>query len=1468
AGDGRTTSICDSITSTVTAGSEEESLSDDDNDEDNGDDSDTASAPSPNPLRTEEGDVDLVPGQRGAMPGEPETRDGPGLAPPPAVLSEENKQLSTSQGSLRSIDNDSSATMSADEGPPGSLGIHGGGGGGAIAGHPSGLHGIPPPSMGVYGQPHHIQELSQRHTPPSVNIGPGSRGNPPHTSLAAPFTRPGSGPGIPSSQAAVRASPLGAMGRPPSGEVPVIREAAMSVFRQMPQPGMSVDYQGMVPYSSHLVPGEQGRPASHHLEPLRSSPRPSSAHSAHSDTSSGIGQQSGSPRVKDLINSYIEKNICEQPLPSQSPQDRRGPMVDPGRSRGPTPQDLRKERPLPHMGDPRAGIPGPGGMGYPPTSIGASRDMDLPQDILPRRPDPLDKGPHGYKGDPRDFDPQHRSRPDSYQRSTAEPPRQMAAPPPAHSHHHSGVSASHSGAQDLGKPPGHRPDSRNKSPSMYQVDSRSISPSVRGGQSSSSPYPHGLDPSRYSPAARIPGPPPLITSGGSGQQRASPKQARSPPLSGGPPPPHMMIRGSITQGTPASHTGPPPHGHPMAGMVRQPAPPPQQGSITKGTPMRGPDGSPRMPMDPRGGGPPHPSVYEGAGGQYRHSQQQQVMYGKQQQGGPQYGQGSLYSAQYPSEQNPPYSSKATIMSDYLTAQQMPRGQKCDREEGLSPRGGGRDNLHPSPGPSHPSGPGPRQPQPGVDPRMMPMGGQGMVYMGKGRDDKPQPTGWPQGVRGMPGQAMPNPMGLGPMSTQRPSIVAGTGRMPPLPHHPEHKPEVQSAMADSTSMQQQHQRGQLSPRQADSSGRLMNLLGVPSDPGQPRRLSPGLRGPYKADSPYEKVTSASVSRTAQWEQQMKQRQYEPSLAEQQNRQEQERRLAEARATSVAQAHPSQAADPRGYPGPRGDGRDPRDLRDPFPGEMRVDTRRLEMSAAQMEEQRQQQQQQHQLEVGGQRPLTDSNYVRKQLGDSGSAVLLSAFQRDNVSSTGQVCRPPAPNQPGVGLSQSGRAIPTDKLINAIIIHQINSTAPEERPEPGKPSLRQGTPGSSESVVSSQSDLRQSSQRYFDPPMLDSRQRQRMEYEQQQQQRRQELEYQHRQQEGEHRREAEQHRREIEARKSEAERRELESNAEQRRLDMEHKQRQDMAYRQQQMQHHYHNPKMRLMVQGEQRQQQNPRELTEQEMEHMHARQQEMEARARAPESNIQDSISKDQQIRSGPSSSDAEARPVHSSPMAGTKSSSPAAGSGPAPSHSLPGGKKLATTSSSASDSSNVMTFGATIDAIIINDYSNPKPSGSDGSSLGDGEAGGDKGPTSILSRIQDSTSSASSSRDHREMVDASHSRSSPAASEAGLVGSTSDSRPRSLSVPTSQGPSVNWKKWDGIGERPSHGPAGSLASVDSSVPSSSSSGAKSGHLSGELDQSRSPRSHQSLPEAAYPPGGKLLSCDSFPSFFKAVYFKVF
>lgn len=56
---------------------------------------------------------------------------------------------------------------------------------------------------------------------------------------------------------------------------------------------------------------------------------------------------------------------------------------------------------------------------------------------------------------------------------------------------------------------------------------------------------------------------------------------------------------------------------------------------------------------------------------------------------------------------------------------------------------------------------------------------------------------------MQGQALTS--SLDPMVAQRPSIVTGTGR----PHHPEHKSDVQSALADSTSMQQQRSQ-QLSP----------------------------------------------------------------------------------------------------------------------------------------------------------------------------------------------------------------------------------------------------------------------------------------------------------------------------------------------------------------------------------------------------------------------------------------------------------------------------------------------------------------------------------------------------------------------------------------------------------------------------------------------------------------------------------
>lgn len=157
----------------------------------------------------------------------------------------------------------------------------------------------------------------------------------------------------------------------------------------------------------------------------------------------------------------------------------------------------------------------------------------------------------------------------------------------------------------------------------------------------------------------------------------------------------------------------------------------------------------RMPLDTNYRGAHGAAVYDS--GQYR---QPQAIYAKQGQ----FPQGAPYT-QYQGEQNIYSSSRATINMDYLTAQQMPRGQKGDREEGLSPRGG-RDPGHPAPAPSHPHAPPQRQPQPGVDPRhSMVVGSQGAVFMVAGqpppdargkasphsiRDDKPQQVLWQQG----------------------------------------------------------------------------------------------------------------------------------------------------------------------------------------------------------------------------------------------------------------------------------------------------------------------------------------------------------------------------------------------------------------------------------------------------------------------------------------------------------------------------------------------------------------------------------------------------------------------------------------------------------------------------------------------------------------------------------------------------
>ena len=247
------------------------------------------------------------------------------------------------------------------------------------------------------------------------------------------------------------------------------------------------------------------------------------------------------------------------------------------------------------------------------------------QDLSRRQPDLIDKGVHGYKGNPHDFDP-HRSRTyDMYARGGPEGGalhRPMAAPPPAHCHH-SSSSVAQPEALSMKNP--RRPDSRNKSPSMYQGDPRGGG----GVPPSGSPF-AGMDPAaRHSPAARIPPPPPLITSGA---PKTPPKMSRSPPSSSSSAAAaaaasaaamgqhgHMMVPpGSITHGTPVSHPQViPPASHPSAMVRRMEALPHQsantpptsapqsarmEGSITKGTPMQGRggpgEGGGRMVLDP------------------------------------------------------------------------------------------------------------------------------------------------------------------------------------------------------------------------------------------------------------------------------------------------------------------------------------------------------------------------------------------------------------------------------------------------------------------------------------------------------------------------------------------------------------------------------------------------------------------------------------------------------------------------------------------------------------------------------------------------------------------------------------------------------------------------------------------------------------------------------------------------------
>ncbi|XP_074640514.1 uncharacterized protein LOC141898487 [Tubulanus polymorphus] len=320
-----------------------------------------------------------------------------------------------------------------------------------------------------------------------------------------------------------------------------------------------------------------------------------------------------------------------------------------------------------------------------------------------------DRSPHTYKGDPRDFEPRD-SRPfEPYMRQGVEDSqrRLLVAPPPAHSHHYG------SGSSDQSRERSYPDDDR----------SQATPPALRtASQRSSSPYVTGRDPAAAvrstiaSRAAVIPPPPPLINNKTpkSGPpiktEKLSPLMSQTPPA------------GSITQGTPVGHPGhvagpPPPQqssryegsismGTPRYEMLRQTTPPQSsrsEGSITRGTPVldtvTAGRGSPvstyeaaRMPMYKavgRGGmiydgGVRMPMMYDRTLEQMylsrRMSPTSAYYSGMPPYAASQYPEGSAYS-----------SSRATLIGDFLTAQQMQgsdfqrRAAVQEKDPHLSPR---------------------------------------------------------------------------------------------------------------------------------------------------------------------------------------------------------------------------------------------------------------------------------------------------------------------------------------------------------------------------------------------------------------------------------------------------------------------------------------------------------------------------------------------------------------------------------------------------------------------------------------------------------------------------------------------------------------------------------------------------------------------------------------------------------------
>ncbi|KAL5016148.1 hypothetical protein ScPMuIL_005737 [Solemya velum] len=704
--DKRTTSICESIASTVTATSEVEEVmsSEEDNAEDNAD-SDTTSCPSPAQQSATEYDKE---------PPKEEKMESPQVTTERETISEENltsnKPLSASQGSLRSIpDNDSSATMSADEGP----GPHS-----HLDSVQAAASTVTPVASTTDARESHSPRVSGI---PAVVPGITS-GIPPN--LPGHHSRPGSSPASRHNS------------RPPSRELPSGRDH---------NPINIMDLGANKLYSSYHLSPRESQPSPHRPSSTMSEPGPGMGPGSLALGGIKSGHRSQSPHislttsygthmdkkitkpacVRDLINSAIERNLGQTvektSFSLQEPsvvQEKRPASSEPvyGRPQlqGPNslghlqylPQDLRvekKETQMMRTHNEMRNRSSPYGLPqrivernmHEVSHSRESRDNhEYEVQDLSRRSTDVEKGPHGYKGDPRDFDPRSQRQYESYSRPVEDVQKRapsMAAPPPAHSHHQPSQ-FTHSEPLSLKTRPS---ESRDKSPTQYHAERRSVSPYKVHISSSTPPFAQvtNVDHQSCSPAPRqgIPPPPPLINTG------TSPRLPKSPPTSSHPP---TRPAGSITHGTPVNHPATTStsaqHRTMFDSLHHQP---PQEGSIVMGTPVSRESGSGRnMQPSHEPGVSRMPGVYdmrsgavcEGPHGRTGVSPQiydPRTLEQMQRLPGP--GAGNYFPQEVPFPfpvETQSYSSKNTLKTDFLTARQMRHQPVPNQKEGQhSPR---------------------------------------------------------------------------------------------------------------------------------------------------------------------------------------------------------------------------------------------------------------------------------------------------------------------------------------------------------------------------------------------------------------------------------------------------------------------------------------------------------------------------------------------------------------------------------------------------------------------------------------------------------------------------------------------------------------------------------------------------------------------------------------------------------------